>query len=116
MVSCARRPVLCIASDRVVAAVITEPVTFHVDADQRQPQALGRAMIAVQEGVNLVESLNGRFREECLNDTLFSTLAEARSAINSWKEDYNHHRPHSALGKMTPAEFALKATMEKQAA
>jgi len=36
-----------------------------------------------------VESFNGRFRDECLNDTLFSTLAEARSAIASWKEDYN---------------------------
>jgi putative transposase len=47
---------------------------------------------------------------------LFSTLAEARSAINSWKEDYNHYRPHSALGNMTPAEFALKSTLEKQAA
>ena len=36
-----------------------------------------------------VESFNGRFRDECLNDTLFSTLSEARSAITSWKEDYN---------------------------
>jgi len=51
-----------------------------------------------------------------LNDTLFSTLTEARSAINSWKEDYNHHRPHSALGNMPPAEFAMKSTLEKQAA
>ena len=64
----------------------------------------------------LVESFNGRFRDECLNDTLFSTLSEARSAITSWKEDYNHHRPHSALGNMTPAEFAMKSTLEKQAA
>ena len=63
-----------------------------------------------------VESFNGRFRDECLNDTLFSTLVEARSAITSWKEDYNRHRPHSALGSMTPAEFALKSSLEKQAA
>ena len=63
-----------------------------------------------------VESFNGRFRDECLNDTLFSTLTEARSAITSWKEDYNHHRPHSALGNMPPAEFAMKSTLEKQAA
>ena len=54
-----------------------------------------------------VESFNGRFRDECLNDTLFSTLSEARSAITSWKEDYNHHRPHSALGNVPPAEFAV---------
>lgn len=63
-----------------------------------------------------VESFNGRFRDECLNDTLFSTLAEARSAITSWKEDYNHYRPHSALGNMTPVEFAMKQMLEKQAA
>ena len=63
-----------------------------------------------------VESFNGRFRDECLNDTLFSTLSEARSAITSWQEDYNIHRPHSALGNMPPAEFALKSTLEKQAA
>lgn len=45
---------------------------------------------------------------------LFSTLAEARSAITSWKEDYNRHRPHSALGNMAPAEFALKSTLENR--
>lgn len=49
-----------------------------------------------------VESANGRFRDECLNDTLVSTLQGARSAIRSWKEDYNHQRPHSAFGNLTP--------------
>ncbi len=63
-----------------------------------------------------VESFNGRFRDQCLNDTLFSTLVEARSTITAWKEDYNRHRPHSALGNITPAEFALKSELEKQAA
>jgi len=67
-------------------------------------------------GAGAVHPINGRFRDECLNDTLFSTLTEARSAITSWKEDYNHHRPHSALGNMPPAEFAMKSTLEKQAA
>ncbi len=63
-----------------------------------------------------VESFNGSFREECLNDTLFSTLVEARTASRSWKEDYNRQRPHSALGNITPAEFAIESTLEKQAA
>lgn len=40
----------------------------------------------------------------------------AHSAITSWKEDYNRHRPYSAFGNMTPAEFALKSSLEKQAA
>jgi putative transposase len=62
-----------------------------------------------------VESFNGRFRDERLYDTLFSTLPEARSAIASWKEDYNHPTPHSAIGNMPPAEFAIKSTLERQA-
>lgn len=63
-----------------------------------------------------VESFNGRLRDECLNETLFSTLVEARVAIQLWKEDYNHQRPHSALGNVTPAEFASKMRLEKLAA
>ncbi|MBN9439128.1 integrase core domain-containing protein [Bosea sp. (in: a-proteobacteria)] len=41
-------------------------------------------------------------------------MLEARSAITSWKEDDNRHRPHSALDNMTPAEFALKSTLENR--
>jgi putative transposase len=63
-----------------------------------------------------IESFNGRFRDECLNETLFTTLAEARAAIRSWKEDYNQHRPHSALGNRTPAEFAAQIHLETRAA
>jgi putative transposase len=63
-----------------------------------------------------IESFNGRFRDECLDETLFSTLAEARVAIRSWKEDYNQHRPHSALGNKTPAEFAAQIPLETRAA
>lgn len=46
-----------------------------------------------------VESFNGRLRDELLNETLFSSLAEARSAITDWKEDYNNHRPLSATSR-----------------
>lgn len=63
-----------------------------------------------------VESFNGSFRDECLNETLFSSLAEARTQITLWKEDYNRQRPHSSLGNITPIEFAMKMALEKQAA
>lgn len=63
-----------------------------------------------------VESFNGSFRDECLNETLFSSLAEARTQITLWKEDYNRQRPHSSLGNITPEEFAMKMALEKQAA
>ena len=54
-----------------------------------------------------VESFNGRLRDEFLNETLFSTLAQALTALAAWKADYNGSRPHSQIGWKTPAEFAL---------
>lgn len=53
-----------------------------------------------------IESFNARLRDELLNETLFSSLDQARTALAAWKEDYNHARPHSALGNITPKEFA----------
>lgn len=52
-----------------------------------------------------IESFNGRFREECLNENLFETLDDARRIIEAWRIDYNEERPHSSLGDLTPAEF-----------
>ena len=63
-----------------------------------------------------VERFNGRFRDECLNETLFSNLAQARATISAWKEDDNLNRPHSALGHRSPAEFAAIITRETVAA
>ncbi len=63
-----------------------------------------------------IESFNGKLRDECLNETLFSSLAEARETLEAWQEDYNRYRPHSALGNMTPREFAEKMSMDKLAA
>jgi putative transposase len=63
-----------------------------------------------------IESFNGSFRDECLNETLFSSLTEARDRISAWKEDYNSQRPHSSLGNLTPNEFATQLALEKQAA
>lgn len=53
-----------------------------------------------------VESFNSKLRDECLNEHVFLTLAEARETIEAWRHDYNHRRPHSSLGALTPAEFA----------
>ena len=54
-----------------------------------------------------IESFNGKFRDECLNGELFLSLAEARYIVDRWRLDYNHHRPHSMLGWLTPAAFAV---------
>jgi len=53
-----------------------------------------------------VESFNGRLRDELLNETLFVSLAHARSALADWKDDYNTVRPHSSLGNLAPATYA----------
>ena len=53
-----------------------------------------------------VESFNGKFRDECLNEHWFQSLADARAKIAAWRIDYNQNRPHSSLADATPAEFA----------
>lgn len=53
-----------------------------------------------------IESFNGRLRDECLNSFEFISLADAQQRIEAWRQDYNHHRPHGALGKLTLSEYA----------
>jgi putative transposase len=53
----------------------------------------------------VIESFNGRFRDECLNANVFVSLHDARQKIEAWRIDYNEHRPHSSLGNLTPKEF-----------
>jgi putative transposase len=57
-----------------------------------------------------IESFNGRFRDECLNEHRFRTIHEARNIIDAWQEHYNHRRPHSALDGLAPIEFARSIT------
>ncbi len=60
----------------------------------------------------LIESFNGRFRDECLNQHWFVSLDDARKTIDGWREDYNQNRPHSSLGDLTPNEFVAKLLQE----
>lgn len=53
-----------------------------------------------------VESFNGRLRDECLNESWFKNLNEARAIIEDWRIDYNRVRPHSSLDNLTPEEYA----------
>ncbi len=50
---------------------------------------------------------NGKLRDECLNEEVFGSLAEARAVIERWRLDYNHVRPHSAHGGLTPEAVRL---------
>ncbi len=53
-----------------------------------------------------IEAFNGRLHDECLDQHWFASLDDARRTIERWRLDYNHERPHGALGNRTPAAFA----------
>jgi putative transposase len=103
--------------DRLDAA-IGLPQTIVVD---NGPEFAGRTLDAwaYARGVTLrfirpgkpienayVESFNGKFRDECLNEHWFVSLADAKAAIEAWRVDYNSVRPHSSLAGRTPTQFA----------
>lgn len=53
-----------------------------------------------------IESFNGKFRDECLNEHWFLSMRQAREVIEDWRQEYNDERPHSSLGYLTPNQFA----------
>jgi len=92
------------------------PETIVVD---NGPEFAGKALDAwaYERGVGLhfiepgkpvqnayIESFNGKFRDECLNEHWFSSVVEAEAIVEAWRRDYNTVRPHSSLGYRTPEE------------
>ena len=55
-----------------------------------------------------IESFNGKLRDERLNGEVFSSVPEAKVLTDAWRQHYNHHRPHSALGYRPPAPVVIK--------
>ena len=81
----------------------------------------GRAMLtwAHERGVKLfliepgkpnqnayIESFNGRFRDECLNENWFTSLPHAQVVMEAWRREYNEERPKKGLGGLTPSAYA----------
>lgn len=62
-----------------------------------------------------IESFNGKFRDECLNEHWFTTMAHARQVIEAWRIEYNTERTHSSLADLTPEEYAMKLSKQSQA-
>lgn len=94
------------------------------------PEFIGKALDswAYQRGVHLrfirpgkpvenayIESFNGKFRDECLNEHWFTSPDRARQVIEAWRVDYNNERPHSSLNDMTPEEFLRQETALSEA-
>lgn len=89
------------------------------------PEFCGRTMLtwAHERGLTLrliepgkpnqnayIESFNGRFRDECLNEHWFTSVAQARALIETWRCEYNDERPKKALGGLTPTAYAQQLT------
>lgn len=62
-----------------------------------------------------IESFNGRFRDECLNEHWFTSLAHAQVVIEAWRREYNEERPKKGLGALTPAAYARQLTARTKA-
>ena len=107
---------VCRVLDRLF---LTRPLPEALILDNG-PEFAGTALDAwaAQQGVALhfiqpgkpvqnafIESFNGKFRDECLNEHWFVTLQEAQLVIEAWRREYNEERTHSALGDVTPQEF-----------
>jgi len=104
-----------------VAAVRDLPSIIICD---KGPEFTGKAMFfwAREKSVKLgfiqpgksrqnafIENLNGKFRNECLNQHWFKSLEVVGNEIDKWREHYNTVRPHSSLGYLPPVEFAKRA-------
>ena len=63
-----------------------------------------------------IESFNGKLRDECLNTHQFLSIEDAKRKIDAWWSDYNLHRPHSALGQLSPAEYLNRRITEDEKA
>jgi putative transposase len=83
-------------SNAVIAWAIERRIEWHYIAPGKPTQNA------------FIESFNGRLRDECLNDTLFTSLIHARFALRDWCEDYNTARVHSRIGWLAPAVYAAQ--------
>ncbi|WP_462114644.1 IS3 family transposase, partial [Lysobacter xanthus] len=121
---------VAIEVERAISGLGVTRVLERLDLIRGLPQVIrtdngkefcGKAMVtwAYHRGVQLrliqpgkpnqnayVESFNGRLRDECLNEHWFTHLLHARTAIETWRREYNDERPKKALGGLTPTAYA----------
>lgn len=110
---------------RILDRVCSERGVPKVIRTDNGPEFIGAAMLswAYRRGIELkliepgkpnqnayIESFNGRFRDECLNEHWFTSLAHAKAVIEAWRREYNEQRPKRNLGGLTPAQYAKKLT------
>lgn len=121
---------VAIVPERAIGGQSLTRILDRIALHRRLPQAIrtdngkefcGQAMLtwAHMRGVKLfliepgkpnqnayIESFNGRFRDECLNEHWFTSLSHAKVVIEAWRREYNEERPKKSLGGMTPTAYA----------
>jgi putative transposase len=100
------RPLMCISDN---GTELTSNAILKCSQDRQQIERHSIASGKPQQNA-LVESFNGRLHDECLNKTLFTSLAYARVVLAGWQTDYNDVRPHPAHQGATPAEMGRRAS------
>jgi putative transposase len=85
---------------------------FIANAVKEWLQAHGAKSLFINPGSpwenSYIESFNGKLRDECLNQEVFSSIAQAQAVLESWREEYNNYRPHSSLGGLSPRVYAQR--------
>lgn len=127
---------VAIVPERAISSEMLTRIMDRICKERGYPQVIrtdngkefcGRAMLSwcYAKGVKLrliepgkpnqnayIESFNGRFRDECLNENWFINLHHARVLIEAWRKEYNEERPKKALGGLTPAAYARQLAMK----
>ena len=121
-------------SEEVVAALMevfrVRGVPKHIRSDnggefiaaviRRLAEITGIQMLYIAPGSpwenGFAESFHGRLRDELLNAELFTDVTDAKAQAKGWRHEYNHHRPHSSLGYLTPVLYAAKLKAKEEAA
>jgi len=101
--------ILCVLDD--FSRECLAPVGDNSLSGERVGRELERSRSA--SGNGFVESFNGRLRDECLNEHLFTSYRHAREIIEDWKNDYDQNRPHTSLDGLTPYEFAIRSRKDQ---
>jgi putative transposase len=122
--SLALEPDICLTGVRiaqVLERVVRDRGVPRIIVSDNGPEFISRALEAWEYAAGIrhqfirpgkpvenafIESFNGRLRDECLNETLFFSLEDARLKLEAWRIDYNTVRPHGKLGQMTPEGYA----------
>jgi transposase InsO family protein len=92
-----------ISQRRACVLIGVDPKTVRRDHPPDNPE-IRKEMNKIAEKPQqngYIESFNGSLRDECLNEEIFDTLADARRILAFWRYDYNNVRPHSSLGNKT---------------